>query len=60
MLIKPGGCDNILYSNKSEDKCGICGGENKSCDLKQFEVNSPNKFGIYFFINKRFLKKVIV
>ncbi|RNA19970.1 A disintegrin and metallo ase with thrombospondin motifs 20, partial [Brachionus plicatilis] len=44
----PGGCDNILYSNKSEDKCGICGGENKSCDEKHFEVKSPNKFGYNF------------
>lgn len=50
--MKPGGCDNILNSNKSEDKCGICGGENKSCDEKNFEVKSPNKFGNFYLMNQ--------
>lgn len=27
----PAGCDRVLHSNKTQDWCGICGGNNASC-----------------------------
>ena len=32
-IFKPVGCDGILNSTKSLDKCGKCNGDNLSCHL---------------------------
>lgn len=51
LKIKPGGCDNALFSPLNEDNCGICGGENKSCKESSYTIETPNNFGnIYIFL----------
>ena len=49
LLFKSGGCDNILYSSKRNDNCGICGGNNDSCEEISKMIEAPTTYGEYFF-----------
>ncbi|XP_046864865.1 A disintegrin and metalloproteinase with thrombospondin motifs 9-like isoform X2 [Xenia sp. Carnegie-2017] len=35
------GCDNVLYSNAREDKCGVCRGDGSSCETKHVLYEKP-------------------
>lgn len=38
------GCDGLLGSNKTEDSCGVCGGNDSSCkDVQKLLVRLPTK-----------------
>ncbi|XP_019389517.1 PREDICTED: A disintegrin and metalloproteinase with thrombospondin motifs 3 [Crocodylus porosus] len=40
------GCDKEIGSNKVEDKCGVCGGDNSHCrTVKGTFTRTPKKFG---------------
>ncbi|KAG8523023.1 A disintegrin and metalloproteinase with thrombospondin motifs 2 [Galemys pyrenaicus] len=40
------GCDGVIGSNKQEDKCGVCGGDNTHCKVvKGTFTRSPKKLG---------------
>ena len=41
----PAGCDNILYSDKRNDNCGICDGDNRSCDEVSQTSGAPTSYG---------------
>ncbi len=43
--MQPAGCDNILYSNKQYDNCGVCNGDNSSCDEISQSVKVPTAYG---------------
>ncbi|XP_065566975.1 A disintegrin and metalloproteinase with thrombospondin motifs 9-like isoform X2 [Artemia franciscana] len=35
----PSGCDHNLYSNVKLDMCGVCGGDNSTCEIKKGTFN---------------------
>lgn len=40
------GCDKEIGSNKAEDKCGVCGGDNSHCrTVKGTFTRTPKKLG---------------
>lgn len=40
------GCDKEIGSNKVEDKCGVCGGDNSHCrTVKGTFTRTPRKLG---------------
>ncbi|KAM9312528.1 A disintegrin and metalloproteinase with thrombospondin motifs 2-like [Gastrophryne carolinensis] len=40
------GCDKVVGSNKKEDKCGVCGGDNSNCKIvKGTFTRTPKKQG---------------
>ncbi|CAK6445182.1 unnamed protein product [Pipistrellus nathusii] len=40
------GCDGVIGSNKQEDKCGVCGGDNSHCKVvKGVFTRTPKKLG---------------
>jgi len=41
----PAGCDNRLYSKKRNDNCGVCDGDNGSCDEVRETVEAPTTYG---------------
>ena len=44
---KPGGCDNVLNSTKRNDNCGVCDGDNSSCDEVSKELRCPSTYGYH-------------
>lgn len=49
------GCDKEIGSNKAEDKCGVCGGDNSHCrTVKGTFTRTPKKLGrhlIFMYLN---------
>ena len=41
------GCDGKLYSNLNYDQCGVCGGDNSSCDVISGNVTKQVAMGMY-------------
>ncbi len=33
VCVQSAGCDGLLGSEKAPDKCGVCGGDNRTCKL---------------------------
>lgn len=45
-LLQKVGCDKEIGSNKVEDKCGVCGGDNSHCrTVKGTFTRTPKKLG---------------
>lgn len=45
-LLQKVGCDKEIGSNKAEDKCGVCGGDNSHCrTVKGTFTRIPKKLG---------------
>lgn len=45
-ILQKVGCDKEIGSNKAEDKCGVCGGDNSHCrTVKGTFTRTPKKLG---------------
>lgn len=45
------GCDKEIGSNKVEDKCGVCGGDNSHCrTVKGTFTRTPKKTGTVLYV----------
>jgi hypothetical protein len=35
----------VLFSTKKKDNCGICDGDNSSCDEVNYQILAPTAYG---------------
>ena len=41
LLFQHFGCDNVVGSEIQADICGVCGGDNSTCEVVQGEIEKP-------------------
>jgi len=43
--VQKAGCDHVLNSRATEDRCGVCNGDNTGCRTVQGSYNAGYNFG---------------